>query len=44
MDWSGVGGGLWLRDERTGRELTLSVARSSAGPRLYFAFGEPFWR
>lgn len=40
----GVGGGLWLRDERTGRELTLSVARSAAGPRLYFAFGEPFWR
>lgn len=40
----GAGGGVWLRDERTGREVTLSVAKSAGGPRLYFAFGEPFWR
>ncbi len=40
----GVGGGVWLRDDRTGREVTLSVAKAAGGPRLYFAFGEPFWR
>jgi len=40
----GVGGGVWLRDHRTGRELTAAVAQGSRGPRFYIAFGEPFWR
>jgi hypothetical protein len=40
----GVGGGIWLRDHRTGTELTVSVAEAGYGPRLFVGFGSPFWR
>lgn len=39
-----AGGGLWLRDEITGTEVTISVADGGAGPRLYVGVGSAFWR
>ncbi len=39
----GTGGGLWLRDEASGRIASAAVVRSAEGLRTYIALGFPFW-
>ena len=39
----GAGAGFWLREDRSGRMVSVALAKSAEGVRSYIAVGFPFW-